>query len=72
MTISGRAQDEMVEGYMDGRDGDAPQPPDNRSRAYKHGFQSGRDDLARLPSAPYAVRRAQAEEILRDDEKFLE
>ena len=49
----------------------APQPSDNRSRAYKHGFQSGRDDLARKPSAPFAVRLALAEEILREDEQFL-
>ncbi len=69
--MSGRAEDEMVEGYLDGRDGDAPQPSDNRSRAYKHGFQSGRDDLARKPSAPFAVRLALAEEILREDEQFL-
>jgi hypothetical protein len=67
-----RAQDEMVEGYLDGRDPDAPTPSDNRSRAYRHGFQSGRDDLARTPSAPFAVRWAQAEEILKEDDRFLE
>ena len=66
-----RAEAEMVEGYCDGRDPNSPAPSDNRSRAYRHGFQSGRDDLARKPSAPYAVRRAQAIEILKEDEQFL-
>lgn len=57
----------MVEGYFDGRKKDSPEPSGNRSRAYRHGFQSGRDDLARKPSAPYDVRRKQAEEIIRED-----
>jgi hypothetical protein len=65
----GRAQDEMVEGYLDGRNPDNPEPSDNRSRAYRHGFQSGRDDLSRKPSAPYDVRVRQADEILRKDDK---
>ena len=59
-----RAEDEMVEGYRDGRNRDNPEPSGNRSRAYRHGFQSGRDDLARKPSAPYEARRKQADEIL--------
>lgn len=63
----GRAQDEMVEGYMDGRDPDNPEPSDNRSRAYRHGFQSGRDDFAVKPSALAQVRRKQADEILAED-----
>jgi len=61
-----QAEDEMIEGYMDGRDPDSPEPSNNRSRAYRHGFQSGRDDLSKKPSALYEVRRAQAEEILRE------
>jgi hypothetical protein len=62
-----RAADEMTEGYMDGRNPDSPLPSDNRSPAYRHGFQSGRDDLALKPSAPYDVRKQQAEEILASD-----
>lgn len=64
-----RAEDEMVEGYTDGRKPDNPEPSSNRSRAYRHGFQSGRDDLSKKPSAPYAVRRKQAEEILAADDQ---
>lgn len=62
-----RAQDEMVEGYMDGRDPDNPKPSANRSAAYKHGFQSGRDDLAKRCSAPYAKRRADANKIISEN-----
>lgn len=60
----GQAQDDMVEGYMDGRDPDAPAPSGNRSIAYAHGFQSGRDDLSRTLSAPFHERWARAEQIL--------
>lgn len=58
------AEKEMVEGYFDGRDADCPDPGPNRSEAYRHGFQSGRDDNAKKPSAPFAVRWAEAERIL--------
>ena len=58
------AEDEMVEGYLDGRKPESPEPSGNRSRSYRHGFQSGRDDLAKTPSAPFAVRRQQAEQAL--------
>ena len=64
------AQDEMVAGYFDGRIPDSPEPSANRSRSYRHGFQSGRDDLARKPSAPYDVRRKQAEEVLAAESLF--
>lgn len=60
MPFANWAEQEMVEGYMDGRQADAPSPSSNRSRSYCHGFQSGRDDLARKPSAPYAERLSQA------------
>jgi hypothetical protein len=36
------ANDDMVEGYMDGRDLDAPEPSANRSHSYRHGFAVGR------------------------------
>ena len=61
-------EDEMVEGYLDGRNPNNPEPSANRSRAYRHGFQSGRDDLAKKLSAPYSERRKQAEEILASDD----
>ena len=36
--------DEMVEGYLDGRKGD-PEPGDNRSKSYWHGWRSGNADF---------------------------
>lgn len=68
--MSGGAEDEMVEGYMDGRNPDNPEPSGNRSEAYRHGFQSGRDDLSHKPSAPAIVRRRQAGEILAADQSI--
>ncbi len=59
-----RAETEMVEGYLDGRIADNPEPSANRSAAYRHGFRSGRDDLARKPSAAAVTRRTAAEWII--------
>ena len=61
------AEDEMVQGYLDGRDPNSPPPSANRSRSYRHGFQSGLDDLAKKLSAPFAVRIKQADEALAAD-----
>ncbi len=63
-----RAQDEMVEGYMDGLDASNPEPSTNRSAAYRHGFQSGRDDLTLKPSAPYKQRVAEADSIIQENQ----
>jgi hypothetical protein len=38
------ANDEMVQGYMDGFDLDTPEPSANRSESYRHGFANGRAD----------------------------
>lgn len=39
---------EMQEGYWDGRAGE-PEPGDNRSKAYWHGWRVGMMDAGRLP-----------------------
>jgi hypothetical protein len=53
MTILGRpANDDMVEGYMDGFRDDRLEYPDslsNRSRSYRHGWLNGRDDRVGEP-----------------------
>ncbi len=36
--------DDMIDGYMDGRDLDNPEPCGNRSHSYRHGFLVGRND----------------------------
>lgn len=38
------ANDEMVQGYMDGYDLTAPEPSANRSASYRHGFMVGRGE----------------------------
>lgn len=38
---------EIVEGYMDGRDGD-PEPGNNRGRSYWHGWRNGMVDSGRM------------------------
>jgi hypothetical protein len=47
-----RAEAEMVEGYRDGFDVDAPVASFNRSRSYRHGFRTGRSDRAGKPAWP--------------------
>lgn len=54
MSILGRpANEEMVEGYRDGLDMGSPEPSDNRSASYRHGFANGRDDRAGKPRASF-------------------
>lgn len=47
------ANEEMVQGYMDGYDLNSPEPSANRSHSYRHGFMVGRAEKEdrRLPSA---------------------
>lgn len=48
------ANEEMVTGYMDGYDLDAPEPSANRSHSYRHGFMVGRSEKSRgRPAAPW-------------------
>ncbi len=48
-SFSRPANADMIEGYMDGRDLSNPEPGENRSHSYRHGFLNGRDDLAKRP-----------------------
>lgn len=55
---------EVIEGYRDGRSGD-PEPGDNRSLSYWHGWRNGRvdghhaeiDPAQRALAHDYAIRR---------------
>lgn len=38
------ADNEMLQGYFDGRNLDNPEPSANRTRSYRHGFRAGRSD----------------------------
>jgi hypothetical protein len=64
--------DEMVEGYLDGRNLNSPEPSANRSASYRHGFANGRDDRARSPRFPAAVLRFLADQAIKDDIARLE
>ncbi len=50
-SFSRPANADMIEGYMDGRDLSNPEPGENRSHSYRHGFLAGRND--RLPKGPF-------------------
>jgi len=60
------AEDEMLEGYLDGFNDVRLNLPDgsNRSPAYKHGWQNGRDDRLNSPRERASVLRSMAQMIL--------
>lgn len=69
MSILGRpANEEMIEGYRDGLDMSSPEPSDNRSASYRHGFANGRDDRAGKPRASFAEVSRWADEAMAKDE----
>lgn len=39
------ANDEMIKGFRDGYDRNAPEPGPNTTASYRHGFECGRDDI---------------------------
>jgi hypothetical protein len=59
--------DEMVRGYLDGRNPDNPEPSQNRSRSYAHGFANGRDALFRSPRALAQTLREMADAAIAED-----
>lgn len=42
------ANDEMIEGFRDGYDLSIPEPGENRSHSYRHGFMCGRIDKGEI------------------------
>lgn len=67
MTERPVANDEMIEGYMDGLDLNSPEPSANRSHSYRHGFANGRDDKGGKPRAGYATLVDQAASAMSAD-----
>lgn len=61
------AEDDMTQGYMDGFDRDAPEPSDNRSRSYRHGFANARDDLRGKPRSTAQDLREIAQQCIDAD-----
>lgn len=63
------ANADMIEGFRDGYDLNAPDPSDNRSRSYKHGFMCGRIDRHKIDfKGTVADLRRMADEAMRHDE----
>ena len=62
------ANEEMVQGYMDGYDLDAPEPSENRSYSYRHGFAVGRAEKTGGKLADYNTLVARADEATAKDE----
>lgn len=63
------ANAEMVEGYMDGYDLNAPEPSANRSHSYRHGFMVGRSEKTAGQSvASFDVLEKMADEAMAKDE----
>ena len=62
------ANDELVEGYLDGFNLDNPEPSANRSESYRHGFANGRDDRAGMPRASADALRREADEAMAKDD----
>lgn len=51
----------MLEGYRDGINPETPEPSENRSESYRHGFANGRDDSNNKPRAPAHILRELAD-----------
>ena len=61
------ANQEMMDGYSDGLNLDNPEPSENRSASYRHGFANGRDDRRGKPRAPAYVLRYLDDEAMIED-----
>lgn len=70
MTERKQANADMIEGYLDAYDLDAPEPSANRSDSYRHGFAVGRSErLHHKPLAPAKILRAAADAAMAKDEE---
>ena len=58
---------EMVQGFIDGYDPDAPEPSANRSASYRHGFRSAQADHGKPRAESFAATRAAAERAIEED-----
>jgi hypothetical protein len=63
------ANDEMVQGYLDGFDLNNPEPSENRSHSYRHGFANARDDRAGMPRASAQTLREMADRAMDLDDR---
>lgn len=62
------ANDDMVEGYMDGYDLTVPEPSANRSESYKHGFKVGRGEKTGNLAGNYQTLNRDADAAMNADD----
>jgi hypothetical protein len=72
--MSKPANDEMIQGFRDGYDRNAPEPSENRSHSYRHGFKAGRNDILPHGEGPFYnmhidTIREMADEAMKMDEQ---
>lgn len=67
LTVEPKANQDMIDGYVDGRDLNAPAPSNNRSRSYHHGFAVGRAERENKSLGSYEQVTAMADEAMRLD-----
>jgi hypothetical protein len=64
--MSDLANEEMVNGYLDGRDPTSPEPSANRSWSYRHSFAVGRAEIEKLPILASVSRRSATAAEIKD------
>lgn len=62
------ANDDMVQGYMDGYDLTAPEPSANRSASYRHGFMVGRGEKTKNYAGNYTDLNRAADLAMDEDD----
>ena len=69
LVVEPKANADLIEGYKDGRDLDAPEPSANRSRSYRHGFAVGRSELNNQRLGTFDEVMRMADEAMRLDQE---
>jgi hypothetical protein len=67
--MSKPANDDMVRGYMDGYDLNAPEPSENRSASYRHGFMVGRGEKTKTLVGTFESLNRRADAAMTEDER---
>jgi len=63
------ADNERLAGLLDGGDPDAPEPSENRSHSYRHGFACARADARGEPAFGSAAKARELSAIAELDDK---
>jgi len=65
------ANDDMVEGYMDGRKLTTPVPLNNRSASYRHGFMVGHGEKTNSLVGDFRSLSMAADKAMDEDERRM-